>query len=210
MDDNTGRYIVVFTMSQSVLRSQVATGICFRWLGVSSLIVCMCRYGNKNYTCNIDSIPIIMAAILLLIDTHPEHQGTRNPNFVYGTSQAILAVSLLVLCFTVTVGCLILMQRHRRRISRYWDSVMQHDDDESAPLTNDTSATITIGNGQGDSIGNGVGHALVVGNGGLPTINEDSPIVDIEDLFSGATTSTSAVAKRRLPATINDDSGVDM
>lgn len=66
-------------------------------------------------------VPVLLSAALILFDNNNLlPYDKRNPNFVYGVFQAIVAVTLLVLCFIVTVGCLILQQRHRKRHERYW------------------------------------------------------------------------------------------
>lgn len=127
----------------------------------------------------------------------------RNPNFIYGAAQAIVAVSLLILCFigtlsypsvkldrikisfSVTVGCLILHQRYIKRYARYLD------------LANDVSSTFDqnepCANANGVCSGNPNSRATCGANkrcGSLPTINEgcceegaQSPVVDIEDLI---------------------------
>lgn len=45
-------------------------------------------------------LPICLASLLLIFDEEAiTHLDDRNPNFIYGASQAIISVSLLVLCF---------------------------------------------------------------------------------------------------------------
>lgn len=118
---------------------------------------------------------MILSIILLLFDVKDSvPYDKRNPNFVYGLFQKIIAVTLLVLCFIVTAGCLILHQRYQKRYQRYLN------------LANDVASNFE--HNPEESVGNQQPKC-----GGLPTINEgcceDSP-VDIEDLGSGPSTST--------------------
>ncbi|XP_019875971.2 integral membrane protein GPR155 isoform X2 [Aethina tumida] len=127
--------------------------------------------------------PILVSILLLIFDkmtTVPFDK--RNPNFVYGVSQAIIAVSLLVLCFIVTVGCLVLHQRFRRRFSRYLDLTNEVND----VIENQNSPEIETANvTSAPQPSSSNGHTC-----GLPTINEtcceESPVVDIEDILGKA------------------------
>lgn len=129
-------------------------------------------------------LPLVLSTALLIFDKSSNlPYEKRNPNFTYGASQAIVAVSLLVLCFIITAGCLILHQRYRRRYSRYLDLTNELANDfdpqinqEPAPSSNSSCCT---------------GNASKTGKcAGLPTIKEGrcedrditSPVVDIEDL----------------------------
>ncbi|XP_056633190.1 integral membrane protein GPR155 [Diorhabda sublineata] len=143
-------------------------------------------------------LPIILAALLLAFDkssTTPFDK--RNPNFVYGASQAILAVSLLVLCFIVTVGCLILHQRYRRRLTRYMDlsheiasDQDQYQSTPEAETATDTAALNPNPSTSSDFLATGVLDSVQTQQCcSLPTIVEgrneekDSPVTDIEDLL---------------------------
>lgn len=64
----------------------------------------MCRSVTKTFckrlTFSVVRLPILLAAALLMFDKDAStHLNDRNPNFIYGASQAIVSVSLLVLCF---------------------------------------------------------------------------------------------------------------
>lgn len=62
------------------------------------------------------AVPAVLSILLLVFDkdkTIPP--DNRNPNFAYGTFQAIVAVFLLVLCFIVSAGCLVLYEMHKRQ-----------------------------------------------------------------------------------------------
>lgn len=50
-------------------------------------------------------LPVILTALLLIFEDKKHLPlDKRNPNFVYGTPQAIVAVALLVLCFIGKFG----------------------------------------------------------------------------------------------------------
>ncbi|EFA13400.1 lysosomal cholesterol signaling protein isoform X2 [Tribolium castaneum] len=129
-------------------------------------------------------IPAILTVVLLLFDGKNHRPlDKRNPNFVYGTYQAIVAIALLVLCFIVTAGCLILQQRYHRRFTRYLDLAQDISD---SPSTSSEIETNIESPNPGTSSDSGISPGKSTKCGGLPTINEgcceESP-VDIEDLF---------------------------
>uniref|UniRef100_A0A675B322 Uncharacterized protein n=1 Tax=Anopheles darlingi TaxID=43151 RepID=A0A675B322_ANODA len=65
-------------------------------------------------------LPTLMVSLLCFLDgTNIKPTEKRNPSFQYGNAQAAIAVFLLVMCFIVTVGCLILHQRFKKRHERY-------------------------------------------------------------------------------------------
>ncbi|KAJ8984142.1 hypothetical protein NQ317_017792 [Molorchus minor] len=108
---------------------------------------------------------------------------------------AIIAVSLLVLCFIVTVGCLIFHQRYRRRFTRYLDLANEVASDQEAsvstPEIETTADTVVISPNPSTSSDSGVGSVKAQKCCGLPTITEgcceekESPVVDIEDILGG-------------------------
>lgn len=119
-------------------------------------------------------MPLILSIILLLFDVKDSvPYDKRDPNFVYGLFQKIIAVTLLVLCFIVTAGCLILHQRYQKRYQRYLNLAQDVANNfEQPPSTSNVQQKC----------------------GGLPTIKEgccedSSPVVDIEDL-AGPSSST--------------------
>lgn len=126
---------------------------------------------------------MILSIVLLLFDVKDTiPYDKRNPNFVYGLFQKIIAVTLLVLCFIVTTGCLILHQRYQKRYQRYLN------------LANDVANNFEQNS---DEIQSSVGVGSSVQQqqkcGGLPTIKEgccedSSPVVDIEDLGGPSST----------------------
>ena len=65
-------------------------------------------------------VPTLLTGILFLVDEKnilPKEK--QNPSFQFGNVQAVISVFLLVMCFLVTVGCLILHQRYKRRFEKY-------------------------------------------------------------------------------------------
>lgn len=92
-----------------------------------------------------------------------------------------------VFTFSVTVGCLILHQRYKKRFERYLSlandvsSTFQHEnfneDDNASLIQTPSTATSSFNY-------NNRNHTC----GGLPTINEgcceESPVLDIEDLLT--------------------------
>jgi hypothetical protein len=64
--------------------------------------------------------PILLIAALLVFDyENITPSDKRNPSFQYGNAQAAIAVFILVMCFFVTVGSLVLHQRHRKRFQKF-------------------------------------------------------------------------------------------
>ncbi|XP_058838911.1 integral membrane protein GPR155 [Topomyia yanbarensis] len=65
-------------------------------------------------------LPTLIVSLLFLLDCkNITPTEKRNPSFQYGNAQAAIAVFLLVMCFIVTVGCLILHQRFKKRHEKY-------------------------------------------------------------------------------------------
>lgn len=65
-------------------------------------------------------VPTMIVAMLLIFDwPNITPKEKRNPSFQYGNAQAAIAIFILVMCFIVTVGCLVLHQRYRRRHEKY-------------------------------------------------------------------------------------------
>lgn len=134
-------------------------------------------------------LPVTISALFLLLDKENSvAYDKRNPNFIYGAGQAVVAVLLLTSCFIITVGCLILHQRYSRHYSRYRDLA----DDVSSTFNTSASSETLNGNAatcslQNTSCGSCDGKMRSCL---LPTIEEgcceentDGPVVDIEDLL---------------------------
>ncbi|XP_066144893.1 lysosomal cholesterol signaling protein [Euwallacea fornicatus] len=134
-------------------------------------------------------LPTVLCAALLIFDKSSNLPfEKRNPNFAYGASQAVVAVSLLVLCFIVSAGCLILHQRYRRRYTRYLDLSNEIANDFDPHINNQEPEPGTSAANPSVCCGNDAKSTKC--NQSLPTIKEGcceerevtSPVVDIEDL----------------------------
>uniref|UniRef100_A0A4Y0BIG8 DEP domain-containing protein n=1 Tax=Anopheles funestus TaxID=62324 RepID=A0A4Y0BIG8_ANOFN len=97
-------------------------------------------------------LPTLIVSLLLFLDNKnilPTEK--RNPSFQYGNAQAAIAVFLLVMCFIVTVGCLILHQRFKKRHERYLtlSREVSSPDTDTSPVT--TSSVVNLLAGGGNS-----------------------------------------------------------
>ncbi|KAJ8953723.1 hypothetical protein NQ314_007333 [Rhamnusium bicolor] len=162
-------------------------------------------------------VPLLLSVLLLIFhkDGKLPYDKT-NPNFVYGAFQAIIAMSLLVLCFIMTVGCLILHQRYRRRFTRYLDLAndVASDQEETSPSTPEvetTTDTAVISPNPSSSSDSGVGSVKAQKCCGLPTITEgccedkESPVVDIEDILGNTIPKTNEEHLKNLTSVSSDD-----
>ncbi|KAI4454822.1 dep domain protein [Holotrichia oblita] len=164
-------------------------------------------------------LPLLMSILLLLYgraDSLPYE--AKNPNFAYGVSQAVVAVSLLVLCFIITVGCLILHQRYRKRYERYLNLAndvastfeQPHENGDARPVQNTIPPPVASCSGGGSKSGSCKGNKEKCGN--LPTINEgcceDSPVVDIEDVGKVLSPKKTTIQDFESPDLDDDENGL--
>lgn len=91
-------------------------------------------------------IPALITLILCLVDSNIYEVTTEktNPSFQFGKTQAIISVFLLVMCFIVTVGCLILHQRYKRRYERYVSLSKEVAQPDGETITTAASSTTNI------------------------------------------------------------------
>lgn len=90
-------------------------------------------------------VPILITGILCLVDSKSiKPKEKQNPNFQFGNIQAIISVFLLVMCFIVTVGCLMLHQRYRRRYERYVTLSREVAQPDGETITTAASSTTNI------------------------------------------------------------------
>lgn len=90
-------------------------------------------------------VPVLITAILCLVDSNnimPKEK--QNPNFQFGNVQAIISVFFLVVCFIVTVGCLILHQRYKRRYEKYVSLSKEVAQPDGETITTAASSTTNI------------------------------------------------------------------
>ncbi|XP_060654780.1 LOW QUALITY PROTEIN: lysosomal cholesterol signaling protein [Drosophila nasuta] len=64
-------------------------------------------------------VPAVISGLLIAFDAKSMPSEKQNPSFQYGNAQAAIAVFMLVMCFIVTVGCLVLHQRYKKRYEKY-------------------------------------------------------------------------------------------
>lgn len=101
-------------------------------------------------------VPALLAGILFLVDTKnilPKEK--QNPSFQFGNVQAVISVFLLVMCFLVTVGCLILHQRYKRRVEKYLTLSKEVASPDSVTISTAASSSTNI-NGSLPHIDSGV------------------------------------------------------
>lgn len=90
-------------------------------------------------------IPVLITTILCFINNKniiPKEK--KNPNFQFGNVQAIISVFLLVMSFIVTVGCLILHQRYKRRYEKYVSLSKEVAQPDGETITTAASSTSNI------------------------------------------------------------------
>lgn len=90
-------------------------------------------------------VPTLLTGILFLVDAKnilPKEK--QNPSFQFGNVQAVISVFLLVMCFLVTVGCLILHQRYKRRFEKYMTLSKEVASPDSDTITTAASSTSNI------------------------------------------------------------------
>ena len=90
-------------------------------------------------------VPILLTGILFLVDAKnilPKEK--QNPSFQFGNVQAVISVFLLVMCFLVTVGCLILHQRYKRRVEKYLTLSKEVASPDSVTISTAASSTANI------------------------------------------------------------------
>ncbi|KAL1375865.1 hypothetical protein pipiens_004568 [Culex pipiens pipiens] len=92
-------------------------------------------------------LPTLIVSLLFMLDTkNITPTEKRNPSFQYGNAQAAIAVFLLVMCFIVTVGCLILHQRFKKRHERYMalSREVSSPDADTATVVGSTSSVTNL------------------------------------------------------------------
>ncbi|XP_043268261.1 integral membrane protein GPR155 [Venturia canescens] len=84
------------------------------------------------------SVPLLIVAIMCLAATpnEPTNFDLRNPNFQMGRVQAAMSILVLLFCFIVTLGCLILHQRYQRRNNTYADIISSSENQEQTEEIN--------------------------------------------------------------------------
>ncbi|XP_037932855.1 uncharacterized protein LOC119667623 [Teleopsis dalmanni] len=89
-------------------------------------------------------VPAIISGLLIAFDSNVMSKEKHNPSFQYGNAQAAVSVFLLVMCFIVTVGCLVLHQRYKKRYEKYLNFARELSNPESE--SSDLQSTISTAN----------------------------------------------------------------
>ncbi|XP_068142293.1 lysosomal cholesterol signaling protein [Drosophila tropicalis] len=77
--------------------------------------------------------PALISGLLVAFDSNVMSGEKHNPSFQYGNAQAAISVFMLVMCFIVTVGCLVLHQRYKKRYEKYLTYSRELSNPESEP-----------------------------------------------------------------------------
>lgn len=93
-------------------------------------------------------IPVIFAGILLIFDRDNLLPKTKqSPNFQFGKGQAGISAFLLVLCFVITVGSLVIYTRNKKRFERYMSLTKDISSDSETVTTSTSTANLSQMNG---------------------------------------------------------------
>ncbi|XP_054732523.1 integral membrane protein GPR155 isoform X1 [Anastrepha obliqua] len=102
-------------------------------------------------------IPAIISALLIALDSQIISPDKHNPSFQFGTAQAAVTVFMLVMCFCVTVGCLVMHQRYKKRYEKYltYTRELSNPDSEPSDLQSTISTANLLSNTEGARVANG-------------------------------------------------------
>ncbi|XP_059219618.1 integral membrane protein GPR155 [Stomoxys calcitrans] len=89
-------------------------------------------------------VPTLISGLLVAFDSNVMSGEKHNPSFQYGNAQAAISVFLLVMCFIVTVGCLVMHQRYKKRYEKYLTYARELSNPESE--NSDLQSTISTAN----------------------------------------------------------------
>ncbi|XP_039486055.1 integral membrane protein GPR155 isoform X1 [Drosophila santomea] len=99
-------------------------------------------------------VPAVLSALLIAFDSNVMSGEKHNPSFQYGNAQAAISVFMLVMCFIVTVGCLVLHQRYKKRYEKYmtYSRELSNPESETSDLHSTISTTNLLSNTDQSSI----------------------------------------------------------
>ncbi|XP_011180615.2 integral membrane protein GPR155 [Zeugodacus cucurbitae] len=102
-------------------------------------------------------VPAIISGLLIALDSKILLPDKHNPCFQYGTAQAAVTVFMLVMCFFVTVGCLVMHQRYKKRYEKYltYTRELSNPDSEPSDLQSTISTANLLTNADGARLSNG-------------------------------------------------------
>ncbi|XP_050702655.1 LOW QUALITY PROTEIN: integral membrane protein GPR155-like [Eriocheir sinensis] len=78
---------------------------------------------------------VLVTVLILMVQQETEVADKHDPNFQYGSAQAIVSLLLLWFSLFTTMVCLILHQRHEKRYAQY-ESLLNQDDADARPSPN--------------------------------------------------------------------------
>uniref|UniRef100_A0A336MYM7 CSON010205 protein n=1 Tax=Culicoides sonorensis TaxID=179676 RepID=A0A336MYM7_CULSO len=137
-------------------------------------------------------IPTILVALLLIFDPNSNVPDKRNPNFQYGNAQAAISVFILVMCFIVIIGCLILHESTTNLIGNGQSSIPHVSSVSNIPRRRRQSERNIELESSDDEIRQSNGNFIVKGcsgdgtGGGCCSSNNgpNGAVLDIEDLMT--------------------------
>ncbi|XP_004518954.1 integral membrane protein GPR155 [Ceratitis capitata] len=102
-------------------------------------------------------VPALISGLLIALDSKILSPDKHNPCFQYGTAQAAVTVFMLVMCFFVTVGCLVMHQRYKKRYEKYltYTRELSNPDSEPSELQSTISTANLLTNTDGARLSNG-------------------------------------------------------
>ncbi|XP_022227106.1 integral membrane protein GPR155 [Drosophila obscura] len=88
-------------------------------------------------------VPAIISGLLVAFDSNVTSAEKHHPSFQYGNAQAAISVFMLVMCFIVTVGCLVLHQRYKKRYEKFmtYSRELSNPESEASDLHSTISTT---------------------------------------------------------------------
>ncbi|KAL5292337.1 GPR155 family protein [Megaselia abdita] len=133
-------------------------------------------------------VPAVISGLLIALDSNVTTNVKHNPSFQYGNAQAAIAVFVLVMCFIVTVGCLVLHQRYKKKFEKYLTLTreLSNPDSEATMQTSISTTNLirrrsSMSSSDEEMIDDGCGNGE---NCCSNTDNRQATVVDIEDLLA--------------------------
>ncbi|XP_066945138.1 lysosomal cholesterol signaling protein isoform X2 [Macrobrachium rosenbergii] len=133
---------------------------------------------------------ILVLVLILIVQQETDVANKHDPNFQYGTAQAIVALLLLWFSLFTTMVCLILHQRHEKRYAQY-ESLLNLDDSEDprsrTPRGSPRSSTTEAPRFNSNGLLNSLSSNSIIEESSAPENpdgNDDSVSSDSDSLFS--------------------------
>ncbi|XP_069967441.1 lysosomal cholesterol signaling protein isoform X2 [Bactrocera oleae] len=128
-------------------------------------------------------VPAIISGLLIALDSQILLPDKHNPCFQYGTAQAAVTVFMLVMCFFVTVGCLVMHQRYKKRYEKYltYTRELSNPDSEPSDLQSTISTANLLTNTDGARLSSGVVPAQRRRYGSYSSSDDDDIISTVDN-----------------------------